>query len=96
MTDIQTTELPQKELEEKNKRGRKPLSDEERKLHKIIYNEKAKEYYRTIYGPNRDRTKKVLCACGEEVPETNASRHRKSKKCIDKCRQFNQLNIADN
>lgn len=101
MTD--TTEMPEKKVEEqaeKKKRGRKPfLTEEDKKAMRKKYNEKNKEYmkerYKTIYGPNRDRTKIVLCACGEEVRETNAARHRKSKKCIDKCRQNNQLNNED-
>lgn len=91
MISIQIVEVP-----EKKRRGRKPiLTDEERQQRKIDRNERSKELYRTIYMAKRDTTVRVLCKCGEYVREANASRHRRSAKCIDRCRQNEQLDNED-
>lgn len=92
---------PQESQQEKKKRGRKPveLTEEviqKREEQKKARNEKSKEYYRTIYMAKRDKSIRTLCNCGEMVLEANAARHKRSKKCIDKCRQLNQLESEDN
>lgn len=86
---------------EKKKRGRKPIELTEeviqkREEQKKARNEKAKEYYRTIYMAIRDKSIRTQCKCGEMVLESNAARHRRSNKCIDKCRQLDQLESEDN
>ena len=86
---------------EKKKPGRKPIPltpeiiamREERKK---IRNEKIKEYYRNVYTKIRDKTTRSLCQCGEMVLDSNAARHRRSTKCINKCRLINQLESEDN
>lgn len=64
---------------------------------KRIHTEQTKEYmrerYRTVYGPNRDKTKRILCGCGEHVLEANAARHRRSKKCINMTEKNSNGNI---
>lgn len=86
---------------EKKKRGRKPVLTEEEKQQRKKenvdkYREQRKIYYNTIYVHIRDKSIRTQCTCGEMVLEANAARHRRSKKCIDKCRQNNKLENEDN
>lgn len=90
MTDVtQVATVPKK-------RGRKPVLTEEEKLQRKEENKKyMRERYKTVYGPIRDKSKKVQCECGEMVLEANAARHRRSKKCIDKRQANNELESDD-